>query len=399
MRFTTNKIIHSQVGNVSILQLNNPAALNALDIDMVRFLNDCLPTSAAAAATTSSSDRPIRATVVTSTHDRRRAFCAGGDMKRLYLAGRGLLPSSPADVEAFHNGQHGYGIPGLETADFFRGEYQMNYTLASRSRYVPQISLWDGIVMGGGVGVSIHGKYRVATEHTVFAMPETNIGFFPDIGSTYVLPRLRGGIGNYIALTGTRLYANDLLYAGLATHHIPSKSLKELVNSIVQACYGKSDDGDGEFEQDCVAPVLMKYHEELDLNQSFLARHRDQIEEAFHEKTCVEDILRTLEQSQTEFAISTLETLNKMSPTSLKITLESMNRGKEMKDLGACLEMEYRMGQVAMRSQSDFYEGIRALLVDKDQQPRWNPSTLSNVTKEIVESYFQSLGDKDLVLE
>jgi enoyl-CoA hydratase/carnithine racemase len=325
-------------------------------------------------------------------------------MKRLYLAGMGgLLPSSsstPADdedVEVFQKGQqHGYGIPGLETSDFFREEYQINYKLASQSRHVPQISLWDGIVMGGGVGLSVHGKYRVATEHTVFAMPETNIGFFPDVGSTYVLPRLKGGIGNYIALTGARLYANDLLYAGLATHYVPSKYMKELVNSIVQN-YGKSAD---ECEQDCAAArVLMRYHEELDVDESFLARHRVQIDEAFHEKTCVEDIVRILEQSRTEFAVSTLESLSKVSPTSLKITLESMNRGKEMSDLGDCLKMEYRMGQVAMRSQSDFYEGIRALLVDKDKQPRWNPARLSNVTKDIVDSYFQSLGDKDLVLD
>lgn len=281
---------------------------------------------------------------------------------------------------------------------FFQHEYQMNYNLANQN--VPQISLWDGIVMGGGVGLSVHGKYRVATEHTVFAMPETNIGFFPDVGSTYVLPRLDGGVGNYIALTGARLYANDLLYAGLATHHVPSKHLKELVDSIVQYCGNDNNDDNDDENNDGIESFFKQYHEEVDINQSFLSRHRNQIDEAFHGKTCVEDIVNTLEQSQTEFAASTLTTLNKMSPTSLKITLESMNRGREMSDLGECLKMEYRMGQVAMRRKSDFYEGIRALLVDKDKQPRWNPANLSSVTKEVVDSYFESLGhDKDLFLE
>lgn len=463
MRFT-NKVIPSRLGNVGIIQLNNPASLHSLDIDMVRFLHDWLSTvvmtSPTATSTSSSSaanptalplksntlhssitnsggtpnrsqedghkvfeddafhpqscSSPIKAMIFTSSSSNsnsslnmnrtRRSFCAGGDMKRLYLAGMGLKDDSASsgdDVKAFENGQHGYGKMGLETADFFREEYQLNYKLSQTSikedgsGILPQVSIWDGIVMGGGVGLSIHGTYRVATERTVFAMPETNIGFFPDVGSTYVLPRLKGGIGNYIALTGARLHAHDLIYTGLATHYIPSKDLDCVMDAIVA---NSMRDPDGSISHDCVASALEKYHEDLDENESYLSRHQEQIDEAFQDKTCLEDIIDTLKRNPTEFTMSTLERMGTMSPTSLKVTLDSMNRGKELQSLGECLQMEYRMSQVAMRRKSDFYEGIRALLVDKDKKPKWNPDNLSSVTDDIVASYFENLGENELVL-
>ena len=324
-------------------------------------------------------------------------------MKRIYMAGMGLSSQNPIDVQAYQTNQHGYGIPGLETTDFFREEYNLNHKIAMQKQHniVPQISIWDGIVMGGGVGLSLHGKYRVATQHTMFAMPETNIGFFPDVGASFVLPRLNGGIGNYIALTGKRLSADDLMYAGLATHYVPSEKVEGMIHSIVE-CSKKLNEDDDEMdddETDFVAGVLMAHHEESQSKMdSFLARNREQIDEAFEGKESVEDIVHALERSRTEFATKTLAVLKKMSPTSLKVTLESMIRGKDLENVGECLKMEYRIGQVTMRKGSDFYEGIRAALVDKDKKPIWRPASVEDVTDEMVASYFQELGENELVL-
>lgn len=436
MRFTP-KVIPSRRGNVGFIQLNNSKALNSLDLDMVRFLNDVLPTygypstSSPSTFTSSSSSEhgdssssspgssAFKATIFTSNNETRKAFCAGGDMKRIYMAGMGLTKDAKGqddmNATARKNKQHGYGYRGLETADFLYEEYQLNYkiAMAKSQSNLPQVSIWDGIVMGGGMGISVHGKYRVATENSVFAMPETNIGFYCDVGATYVLPRLLSGsataVGNYIALTGSRLQSDDLMYSGLATHYIQSKHLESLTDAIIQ----KSMEED--FHGDCCAAALMSHHEDIHVGKDgggFLARHRDWIEEAFGKKECMEDIVVALEsmkkdgdvnqhsESKSKFAGTTLETLKKMSPTSLKITLESMHRGKKLDNIADCLAMEYRMGQVAVRNWegTDFYEGIRAALVDKDRKPKWNPSSLEDVTDEIVNSYFGNLGENELVL-
>lgn len=339
-------------------------------------------------------------------------------MKRIYMAGMGLS-QNPVDVQAYQTNQHGYGIPGLKTTDFFQQEYQLNYKISMQNQHlvsIPQISIWDGIVMGGGVGLSIHGKYRVATQNTMFAMPECNIGFFPDVGTSFVLPRLKGGIGNYIALTGTRLKADDLMYTGLATHYVPSEKVEGMIRTIVECSNTQDEDDDEEREEidegtkkkrqkqdedetDFVASVLMAHHEDSQSKMdSFLARNRDQIDEAFQGKESIEDIMSALEGSRTEFASETLAVLQKMSPTSLKVTLESMIRGEKLKDIGECLKMEYRIGQVTLRKGSDFYEGIRAALVDKDRKPKWRPACVEDVTDEMVASYFQELGENELVL-
>ena len=309
------------------------------------------------------------------------------------------------------------GIEGSKlTSEFFREEYQLNHRIALQHQHqgntIPQVSIWDGIVMGGGVGLSVHGKYRVATENTVFAKPETNIGFFPDVGATYALPRINingttdHGVANYIALTGARLKADDLLYTGLATHYIPSERVDDAIKAIVEASMNTDITGD------CAAGPLMAHHERIPKNESFLARHRQWIDDAFQDKTNVEDIIIALERQQEQgnkspqthhkdqvnFATHTLQTLHKMSPTSLKITLESLIRGKALPTIADCLKMEYRMSQVSVKKGSDMYEGLRAILIDKDQNPKWNPASLEDVEDDIVKSFFESLGDDDLVL-
>jgi len=319
------------------------------------------------------------------------AFCAGGDVKAVYLAGI----AKDDDGKAL-------------AADFFREEYMLNHQIATQPPHVPQVSIWDGVVMGGGVGLSVHGKYRVATENTLFAMPECKIGLFPDVGGTWWIPRLKlysqwqnksvvGGVGNYLALTGARLKAEDLLYAGIATHYIKSDQLEELKGSLIHA--SKVDDSSK--LGDCAVSVLMSFHDHtIDLEKSFLSQNRQEIDYAFDGKDSVEEIFTSLESmgSDSQFGQSTLKMLSQMSPTSLKVTLEGLKRGSKAQNIGEALQMEYRMSQASMREGSDFYEGIRAALVDKDGKPKWNPASLEEVTERIVASYFEELGDRELCL-
>ena len=319
------------------------------------------------------------------------AFCAGGDVKACYLAG---LSKDESEREL--------------TADFFREEYQLNYMIAMQPPHIPQVSIWDGVVMGGGVGLSIHGKYRVATENCLFAMPETRIGLFPDVGGTWWIPRIKlysqwkkknvlGGVGIYLALTGARLKADDLMYAGIATHYCRSENLEDLRRALVEAT---STDESAAFD-DCVASVLMSFHDHsIDVDSSFLSRNRHDIDFAFDGKSSVEDIIESLESmGDSDFGQSTLKTLRQMSPTSMKVTLEGLKRGALASDIGEALKMEYRMSQACMQEGSDFYEGIRSVLVDKDGEPKWNPSRLQDVTDESVDRYFKELGDRELSFE
>eukprot|EP00563_Minutocellus_polymorphus_P005618 CAMPEP_0181035584 /NCGR_PEP_ID=MMETSP1070-20121207/8399_1 /TAXON_ID=265543 /ORGANISM="Minutocellus polymorphus, Strain NH13" /LENGTH=405 /DNA_ID=CAMNT_0023113149 /DNA_START=31 /DNA_END=1248 /DNA_ORIENTATION=- len=395
----TTKLLPSRSGNLGIFELNNSATLNSLDLDMVRSINHVLPQW--------QSDATLRATLMIGRATlmigrpgaKRPCFCAGGDVKTVYMSGKGLS-GSQADEEAARTNQHGYGHRGLLTADFFREEYQMNHTLATQDHdNMPQVSIWDGVVMGGGVGLSLHGKYRVCTENTLFAKPETAIGLFPDVGGMWWLSRMKGGLGNYIALTGHRLKADDVLYAGLATHFVPSEKLEELKSALIAATISGDDLKGG----DCVASTLMSFHDESDVNknESFLAKNRAEIDQAFDGKEQkVEDILASLETMAacgSTFASKSLDTLSKMSPSSLKVTQEGIRRGSELPNIGEVLKMEYRMSQTFIKNH-DFYEGIRAVLVDKDQNPKWIPDNLDNVTDQIVGSYFDDLGEHELEL-
>jgi enoyl-CoA hydratase/carnithine racemase len=267
------------------LQLNNPKALNALTIDMIHCFQDVLAEW--------HKDDTLKAILVKATEAKRPAFCSGGDVKKVYEAG-----VSGGEL-------HGKGLPGLETSEFFRQEYKVNYAIATWER--PQISLWDGIVMGGGVGISIHGKYRISTENTLFAMPETAIGFFPDVGSMYWMSHmLMPSLALYLALTGARLKAPDLLYAGLATHYVPSKRLGELQETLASATAPSVETGTA---PDVVAPILMSFHEmpPKDPQHSFLAEHRRSIDAAFQSSYRVEYIMKALAALDNSFSKDTLE--------------------------------------------------------------------------------------------
>jgi enoyl-CoA hydratase/carnithine racemase len=231
----------------------------------------------------------------------------------------------------------------------------------------------------------VHGKYRIATEHTVFGMPETGIGLFPDVGSMFWMPRVLPtmGLAVYLGLTGRKLQANDVLYCGLATHYVPAAKLDDLTDALAQATS----------RNESVTPVLMSFHERppIDPSDSHLAQHADEINQVFgNPASSLLDMMQALEfnHNNTDFGQATLQTLHKQSPTSMMVTLEGLRRGAQHATMAQDLTMEYRMSQAFMRADSDFYEGIRATLIDKDRNPQWKPSRVEDVTDDMVESYF-----------
>lgn len=309
------------------------------------------------------------------------AFCAGGDVKQVYQS----CVTDTTDAKTGNAIEHGQGVPGVFSAEFFRQEYLVNAMLANNAKKKPQISIWDGVVMGGGVGISIYGQYRIATENTKFAMPETGIGFFPDVGSMFWMPRLLGmPMARYMALTGARLGASDAMKTGLATHFVPEDQLGALEAALIEASLAEESPGD------VLVETLDRFHEQPPKDPTLdYAR----IDEAFGSTESLDDIVRFLEEKQHEniFYGKTLSTLQKMSPTALKVTMEGLKRGSACENIVDDLKMEFRMAQGFMRPGSDFYEGIRAVLVDKDNLPEWNPKSMNDVSDEEVEGYFASL--------
>ncbi|CAH3015110.1 unnamed protein product [Porites evermanni] len=341
---------------VGVITLNRPKALNALNLNMIRQIYPVLKKWDA--------DPAVSLVLIKGTGD--RAFCAGGDVREVAEAGK-----------------RGGDLSKL----FFKEEYMLNYAIGSLQ--TPYVALINGITMGGGVGLSVHGRFRVATESTLFAMPETAIGLFPDVGGGYVLPRMKDKLGIYLALTGHRLKGYDVKHAGVATHFVTSEKLTELESSLLNLVDPHANS---------IQEVLNHYDKKCSEEHSkefVLEKFTNQINSCF-DQSSMEGIIKALEKDGTEWALKQIEILNRMSPTSLKITLRQLQEGAKL-NLADCLKMEYRLTQRCMED-NDFYEGIRAVLIDKDNSPKWNPSTLNGVTQEKVEHYFETLGDRELVL-
>ncbi len=360
-------------GSMVTVIMNRPKALNALDEDMCSGMLDLLGKWESGAVA-----KPA-AFVLKGAGE--KAFCAGGDVKSLWdEIANGGLPKN----------EIGIGKRGHRHSDFFRTEYQMNYALGVSS--VPQVSIWDGFVMGGGVGISALGKYRVASDTTMFSMPETAIGLFPDVGSSSWLPSLSPpGFGMYIGLTGDRVFAADLLSSGIATHYVPKDNLEALESALNNIEAGA----------DCAAiEAILDEHSSVPTNtkKSVLVPHSDAIARCFAPGKSLQDIHSSLEEeaageeSSSEWASKTLQTLSKMSPTSLAVSHEQLTRGVD-KDLKECLVMEYRVSQRCMAG--DFQEGIRALLVDRDNSPVWGDAP----DAAGVDAFFEPLPEEgDLTL-
>ncbi|MEX2009578.1 MAG: enoyl-CoA hydratase/isomerase family protein, partial [Dongiaceae bacterium] len=286
-------ILFERRGRLAVVTLNRPAALNALTLDMIRRLDRKLADWAV--------DPSVGAVVIRGAGG--RAFCAGGDVRALY--------DGDAEIRA----------------TFYRDEYRLDRRVFRFPK--PYVALIDGVVMGGGVGVSVHGSHRVASERTLFAMPETGIGLFPDVGGGYFLPRRPGRIGMYLALTGARLRAADCLYAGIATHHVPGDRLDALVDALA--------DGD-------VDAALTRFAS--DPGPPPMAEHRAAIDRCFGGGS-VEAIIETLGAESGDWARTTRETLAAKSPMSLRLTFRQLSAGATL-DFEAVLVMEYRLSQFCM---------------------------------------------------
>ncbi|WP_422375751.1 enoyl-CoA hydratase/isomerase family protein [Roseibium sp.] len=343
----SDDILFEKRGHAGFVTLNRPKALNALSFDMVRAL--------ARQLTAWESDPQIAHIVVTGAGD--KAFCAGGDIRSIYDA------RQAGETE------------GLSA--FFRDEYLLNAQIKAYPK--PFIALINGIVMGGGVGVSVHGTHRIGTEKTMFAMPETGIGFFPDVGGTYFLPRMPKKSGVYCALSAGRLKQGDALATGVLTHAVSADSLTDLETSLETA----TDIGAA------LAPFLVTPE------RGSVAAHLEEIEKAFSAES-VEEVLNRLDASSTEFTQKAAAAIRGKSPTSVLIAFEQMKRGGDL-SFNECMKLEYRIVSRILQG-TEFYEGIRAVLVDKDQNPKWTPSQFGQVDSADLASYFEEPEGGDLPL-
>ncbi|GAA4429439.1 enoyl-CoA hydratase/isomerase family protein [Georgenia halophila] len=330
-------------GRTGRIELDRPQALNALDLDMIRSLHQVLDAWR--------DDDTVGSVVVTGAG---RAFCAGGDVR--------------SAREAVLDGRHD------DAATFFREEYALNRTIAEYPK--PYVAVIDGAALGGGIGVSVHGDARVVTENAVLAMPETAIGFAPDVGTSHVLSHLDGdrsvSVGRYLAMTGARLGPADALAVGLATHYVPSSAVDRLLAGLARDGFAVLDD-----------------HVARPGEPGTLAEVRDAVDSAFGVTTAGE-ILARLDTMAAEaggtatdtWAASTATALRTMSPTSLVVALELLAAGRDS-DLRTCLGNE-RRAAAWLVARPDFAEGVRAVLVDKDRSPTWSPATIEAVDVEEV---------------
>lgn len=332
-------VIVRRQGRIGRLTVNRPRALNALDHTMVRTLHNALATWR--------NDPAVEAVVVEGAGG--RAFCAGGDIRRV----RDLaLAGDYAGIEAF-----------------FVDEYALNAAIAGYPK--PYVALIGGLCMGGGMGLSVHGSHRVVTDAAVMAMPETNIGFFPDIGASFFLPRLQTGHGMFLALTGARVQGAEAVAVGLATHHVTDDRLATLADEIAR---------------DGIAALG-------DTAQSLPAGSKPGQEEllACFDASSVADILARLETLDSASAREALTTLRSVSPTAVLWTFELMRLGAT-RTLEQCQALELALTRHAVRH-PDFAEGVRAMVVDKDRQPRWSPARIEDVPIDEVHAMFSQLGD------
>jgi len=344
MNVAEPEILFARKGAAGLVTLNRPQALNAVTLGMVRALKAQLQEWRG--------DASVTRIVVTAAGG--RAFSAGGDIRALYDAGT--------------SGRHG------EMLKFYGEEYVLNTIIKHYPK--PYVALIDGICMGGGVGVSVHGSHRVAGDRYLFAMPEVGIGFFPDVGATWFLPRMPGQLGAYCALTGDRLGSADGIVAGLATHRVASSRFSDLAEALCGTVP--------------VDAALAAFAEPT--GDTKLAPHRASIDALFAGDR-VEDILAALDADAGEFASKTALTIRTKSPTALKLALAQVRRGRDLA-FEECMRTEFRIVSRVVHGH-DFYEGVRAVIVDKDNAPKWQPASLGDVSDAEIARHFAPLGSHE----
>jgi 3-hydroxyisobutyryl-CoA hydrolase len=342
-----DEVIVKQIGCSKQVILNRPDKLNSLNLNMVRMLTPLY---------LSWNNDPSVGNIV-MTGEGGKAFCAGGDIVAITK-------------------DKNLGV------NFFKEEFILNNLIGTIKK--PHIAIIDGITMGGGVGLSVHGKFRVATEKSLFAMPETGIGYFCDVGGTHFLPRLRNNLGMYLGLSGARLKGYDVFKSGVATHYIPSNHVSDLKSALASAEYNTYDEINSIINQFSVKTAL----------ESEIDSHLIKINDIFGSNS-LNEIFQKLEKDPSEWSQKLLQKLLSVSPTSLQVVFKQLKLGANL-NLGECLKLEYKISQEFMRN-NDFFEGVNSLLVRKDGKPNWSPKTINEVKQESVNKYFTSPEELPLV--
>jgi enoyl-CoA hydratase len=338
-----SEVLIERNGPVARLRLNRPKQLHALNTAMCEAM--------LAALAEWRTDDAVRAILI--DHADGRGFCAGGDIRMLAASG---------------------AADGVAARAFFHTEYRLDHALFTCAK--PTVAFMDGVTMGGGVGLSLPCRYRVATENTRLAMPETGIGLFPDVGGGWYLSRLSGRMGQFLALTGHRLGGAECVKLGLATHYIPSAELAALKAAITA-------------QPDAIAALLADKAEVPE--EGAILRHADAIDRLF-DSDKLEDVFAALEAEDSDFARATLATLRTKSPQTMKVSLKLLLDGATMPTFEDEMRQEYAVGARVVQ-RHDFIEGVRAVIVDKDNAPRWDPATPEGVSDHLIDQIFAPLPD------
>ncbi|MFF2112242.1 enoyl-CoA hydratase/isomerase family protein [Rhodococcus koreensis] len=341
-----DEVLINKSGGVGRIVLNRPKAINALNHAMVQQI--------AAALESWAGDDEVAAVLITGAGE--RGLCAGGDI-----------------VSIYHDAKEG----GTGSREFWRDEYILNAAIANYPK--PYVAVMDGIVMGGGVGVSAHGSVRIVTERSMIGMPETGIGFVPDVGGTYLLARSPGELGTHIALTTARLSAGDAIACGFADHYIPSEKIEQFVQKLTDTSV---EEALAEFTEPAPESDLLAQQAWID---------------AAYSADSVAEIVARLQGSAVPEAAKAAEQVLAKSPTACAVTLASLRRARVAGSLEEVLNEEFRVS-VACLGSADLVEGIRAQVVDKDRNPHWSPASIDDVTDAAVAQFFTPLGDLELGL-
>ncbi|MDD9797777.1 MAG: enoyl-CoA hydratase/isomerase family protein [Alphaproteobacteria bacterium] len=347
-RDMADQVICKINNKLGCLTLNRPQALHALNYDMCKIMLDALMEWRG--------DDKVQAVWIDHAAG-TRGFCAGGDV-------RALAESGQTDAK--------------QACAFFHLEYRLNHLIKTYPK--PIIAIMDGVTMGGGVGISVHGTYRVATQNTLFAMPETSIGLMPDVGGGWFLPRLPGQIGMWLALTGSRLKAADCLSIGLVTHFAESAQLADLQAEIQTALA----------QNQALTDILATPRGQPNKEEAILTQSVRALIDKHFAPARAEDIFASLQAESDDWAAAQLSILAKQSPQTIKVAMRQLQEGAKMPDFAANMAMEYTAASRVVR-QAEFFEGVRAVLIDKDNAPKWQYAHVGDVPDSEIEALFAPL--------
>lgn len=350
------EVLVEQRDGLGLITLNRPKAINALNHAMALTITEQLRAWA--------TDDSVRTVAITGAGE--RGLCAGGDIVAIHH-----------DAKEQQAAGHVGSAADSATGKFWRDEYILNALIGRYPK--PYVAVMDGIVMGGGVGLSAHGSHRIVTEKSTIGMPEVGIGFIPDVGGTYLLSRAPGELGTHIALTTARMKAGDAIATGFADYFVPAEQIPALLTTL---------------QTESAEVAIAKYATEAP--DSVLVGQRDWIDHCYSAETVAEIVARLQEHADPEANAAATAILGK-SPVALQVTLRSLRSARRAPSLEAVLNEEYRVS-IASLASHDLVEGIRAQVVDKDRNPQWSPATLTEVGPDQADAYFAELGDRELGL-